>query len=187
MTEDEIHDRESRRGPRVLIVEPRRQELAGLARRLADSGYRLALADSAQTAVAEIYRASVDIVVALLKGPGFCGGELVSFIRGDTVLRDLPVMLVGAKGQHDEAVHALKLGADAIFRQPFHLETICARIEREIERKRLIDELRQSNRTLDARVTERAITIGEIRLELAAREAECARLAALLGPTRAAA
>lgn len=170
------------RAPRVLIAEPRRRYLSVIARRLADSGYRLATADSVQGAIAEIYRSPVDIVLAELNSDGFCGSELVSLIRGDTVLRDLPVLLIASRQDRAQAANALRAGADGIVVKPFHFEILEARIARELERKALVEELRASNRSLDARITERAIAIGEIRYQLESSEAERARLRALVGP-----
>jgi DNA-binding response OmpR family regulator len=166
--------------PRLLVVEPRRAYLAVIARRLADSGYRLMQADSVQGAIAELYRAPTDIVLAELKADGFCGRELVSLIRGDTVLRDTPVMLITSRPDHGEAIGALRIGADAVIQKPFHFDVLRARIDRELERKRMIEELRASNRALDARVTERAIVIGEIRDQLKFSEANRSRLEAMI-------
>jgi DNA-binding response OmpR family regulator len=173
------------RAPRVLIVEPRRRYLAVIARRLSDLGYRLGMADSVQGAVAEIFRAPADIVLAQLNSDGFCGCELVSMIRGDTVLRDLPILLFAGRQDRSEAARALRIGADGIVSKPFHFEILAARIERELQRKTLIEELRACNRALDARVTERAITLGEIRDRLTQSEAEGARLRALIEPKAA--
>ena len=166
--------------PRVLVVEPRRAYLAVIARRLSESGYRLVQADSVQGAIAELFRAPTDLVLAELSADGFCGRELVSLIRGDTVLRDMPVMLITGRPDHGEAIGALRTGADAVIRRPFHFDVIRARIDRELERKRLIEELRASNRALDARVTERAIVIGEIRDQLEFSEANRSRLEAMI-------
>lgn len=177
-------DEESRKiddRPRILVVEPRRNYLTTIARRLSELDYRLMLADSVQTAVAALYRGPVDLVLSEFNGPGFNGRELIAMIRGDVVLRDVPILMFAGRSSPRDSVAALQAGADAIVKKPFHFEVLCARIERELQRKRAIDDLRTANLALDARVAERAITIGEMREQLAASEAERVRLQASIG------
>lgn len=152
--------------PRILIAQPHAGYLAMLGRRIAEQGFRVALADTVQGAVAELHRGSVDLVLAELQGPGFCGRELVSIIRDDASFRDIPVLLFTGRSDHDAAVRALRAGADGVVKKPFHFEVLCARIGRELERKRAMDALRDDKAVLDARVVERAIEIGELRQKL---------------------
>lgn len=166
--------------PRVLVVQPKRAYLAVTARRLAESGFRVATAESVQSAAAELYRIPVDLVLAELSGPGFCGRELVTMMRDDVVLRDIPILLFTGRSDHGAAVRALRDGADGVVRKPFHFEVLSARIARELERKRAVEELRADNRALDARVIERVIQMGELKDRLAAAERERRRLAAMV-------
>lgn len=169
-----------REQPRVLIVEPRRDYLAVIARRLAEAGYRVATADGAQSAMAELHRQPVTLVLAELKMPANGGIELVRMIRDDTVLRDLPVLMVAGRSDNDAAVEAFAAGADGIVRKPFHFEVLIARIAREIERARSVGELRGDNAALDARVVTRSIELGEMRERWLTAEAERARLERLV-------
>ena len=152
--------------PRVLIAQPHAGYLGALGRRIAEQGFRVALAETVQVAVAELHRLPVDLVLAELQGPGFCGRELVTIIRDDANFRDLPVLLFTGRSDHDAAVRALRCGADGVVKKPFHFEVLCARIGRELERKRAMDALRGDKAVLDARVVERAIEIGELREQL---------------------
>jgi len=165
---------------RVLIVQPERNYLAVIAHRVAAAGYRVALADSVQTAVGELYRVPADIVLTELSGKRFSGIELLSIIRGDPALRDTPVLMFAGRSNRSAGIQALRSGADAIVKKPFHFETLCARIDRELQRRRAIEELRRDNSSLDARVTERAIVVGELKDRLAVAEAERFRLEQLV-------
>jgi len=69
-------------------------------------------------------------------------------------------------------VRAYEAGADDVILKPFHFEVLIARIERRIEWARSVKRLREDNATLDARVVERAIQIGELREELRAVRAK---------------
>ena len=80
--------------PRILVVEPNRTNLGVMARRLADAGYRVTTADSGASAIAELYRLSIDLVLAELAMPRMSGAELARAIRGEVQWNDIPVMLI---------------------------------------------------------------------------------------------
>lgn len=148
---------------RILLVEPNRSYCGMLARRLTEAGYRVITADSGATAVAELHRWPVDLVLAELNMPPMSGAELARVIRGAAQWRELPVMLVTGRSDPKGAVRAYDAGADDVILKPFHFEVLVARIERRIARLRSVEQLVQDKAALDARVVERAIQIGELR------------------------
>ena len=170
---------------RILVVEPDRSYLALLSRRLSEAGFRVTAADCASGAVAELHRLPVDLLLAELNMKPTSGAELAWMIRGEVQWRDIPIMLITGKSKPADAVRAYEAGADDVILKPFHFEVLSARIESRLERVRAVQSLRADNATLDARIVERAILIGEIRDQLAAAEAECRRLENLLGTTAA--
>ena len=162
---------------RILVVEPNRSYCGVLARRLAEAGYRVTTADSGATAIAELHRVPIDLVLAELNMPRIGGAELARAIRGEAHWREIPVMLITGRSEPKGAVRAYEAGADDVILKPFHFEVLVARIERRIERMRSLESLRQDNAVLDARVVERAIELGELRDRLATFEALSVRSA----------
>ncbi|MFL6764797.1 MAG: PleD family two-component system response regulator [Sphingomicrobium sp.] len=152
--------------PRILVVEPNRNNLGVMARRLAEAGYRVTTADSGASAIAELYRFPIDLVLAELNMPRMSGGELARAIRGEVRWNDIPVMLITGKSKPADAVRAYEAGADDVILKPFHFEVLFARIARRIDRARSVQRLQRDNAALDARVVERAIQIGELRERL---------------------
>jgi DNA-binding response OmpR family regulator len=166
--------------PRILIVEPNRTNLGVMARRLVEVGYRVTAAENGVNAIAELHRVPIDLVLAELNMPRIGGAELARAIRGEAQWRDLPIMLITGKSRPEGAVRAYEAGADDVILKPFHFVVLFARIERRLARARSLRNLRHDNATLDARVVERAITVGELREQLAEREAELRRLQSLV-------
>ena len=166
---------------RVLVVEPNRNYLGVLARRIGEAGYRVATAENAQRALAELHRSSIDLVLSGLRLQGTSGVELVRMIREDSAHRDVPVLLITGRSDAEGAVQAYRCGADAVIAKPFHFEVLTARIGREIERAQALLKLRGDNATLDARVVGRAIELGEMRDRWLESEAERRRLEGLVG------
>jgi DNA-binding response OmpR family regulator len=149
--------------PRILVVEPNRTNLGVMTRRLSEAGYRVTAADSGPSAIAELYRFPIDLVLAELNMPRMSGAELARAIRGEAQWNDIPLMLITGKSKPAEAVRAYEAGADDVILKPFHFEVLVARIQRRIERARSLQRLKEDNAALDARVVERAMQIGELR------------------------
>jgi two-component system, OmpR family, phosphate regulon response regulator PhoB len=162
--------------PRVLVVQPNRTYLGVLARRISDGGYRVATAETVTSAMAELQRLHVDLILCELRIPRIGGVELARMIRDDPLHRDLPIFLLTGRSDHEGAVLAYKSGADTVIAKPFHFEVLIARIDREIERSRMLAKLQHDNAALDARIVGRAIELGEIRERWLASEAELRRL-----------
>src|SRR5437763_10333983 len=154
--------------PRILVVEPNRINLGVIARRLSEAGYRVTTADSGASAIAELYRFPIDLVLAELNMLRMSGAELARAIRGEVQWNDIPVMLITGKSKPTDAVRAYEAGADDVILKPFHFEVLVARIARRIDRMRSVQRLQQDNAALDARVVERAIQIGDLRDQLRA-------------------
>ena len=152
--------------PRILVVQPSKTNLSVMARRLVEAGYRVSTADGGQTAIAELHRAPIDLVLAELNMPRMSGAELARAIHGEAQWRDIPIMLITGKSKPANAVKAYAAGADDVILKPFHFEVLIARIERRVDRARAFKRLQQDNATLDARVVERAIQIGELHDQL---------------------
>ena len=166
--------------PRILIVEPSKNALAVMARRVGEAGYRIIASDSATAAVAELYRSPVDLIIAELRMDAMSGIELVRLVRDDTALRYTPIILITGRSDATGAIEGFAAGADDVVAKPFHFEVLVARVARRLARARSDRELIHDNAVLDARVVERAIELGEMRAAYAASEAERCRLAAMV-------
>jgi len=160
-----------RERPRILVVEPDRRYCGVLARRLGEFGYRVATADCAQSAMAELHRMPVSLVLAEARLRVTSGVELVRMIREDATHGELPILLVVGRSDTGAAVRAFEAGADGVVRKPCHFEVLAACIARQIERAEAMKRLADDNAALDARVIERAIQLGELRQRLAQLEA----------------
>lgn len=166
--------------PRVLVIEPNRNYLGVIARRLGEFGYRVATADGAQAGLAEIYRMPVDILICEVNLPGTNGIELVRMIRDDPVHSNMPVLLVVGRSDPAAAVRAFDAGADGVIRKPCHFEVLGACIARQLRRAEALKRLSQDKAALDAKIISRVIELRETQAQLSTAESERRRLAAIV-------
>ncbi len=166
--------------PRVLVIEPNRNYLGVLARRLGDFGYRVATAENAHAGLAEMFRIPVSLVLCDAKLKGTTGIELVRMIREDPVHREIPILLVIGRSDPAGAVRAFEAGADGVIRKPCHFEVLAACIARQLKRAEALKRLADDNAALDAKIISRVIELRETQAQLSAAEKERRRLTAIV-------
>ncbi len=120
---------------RILIVDDDEALRESLGMLLAAEGYDVALADCADSALAELDRESVDLVLCDLRMPGMDGLELlpqlVKKVPGATVL------MMSAFGSADLAIEAMSRGAYDYLAKPFQPSEVLLAIRKARERERL--------------------------------------------------
>jgi DNA-binding response OmpR family regulator len=111
----------------VLLVEDNAHLAYGLKNNLEIEGYRVLVADDGPTGLELTRRERPDLVVLDLMLPGLDGFRVLKAIRerGDRT----PVLVLTARGQEDDKVRGLKLGADDYVTKPFGVLELLARIE----------------------------------------------------------
>jgi two-component system, OmpR family, phosphate regulon response regulator PhoB len=166
--------------PRLLVIDGNRHYLGVLSRRLAEFGYRVATAETAQSGLAEMYRMPVDMVICDVELRGTNGIEFARMIRDDPVHRHAPLLLVVGRSDPAAAVAAFQAGADGVVRKPCHFEVLAACIARQLSRADAMKRLSDDNAMLDAKIITRVIELRETQVQLSQAEAERRRLAAIV-------
>ena len=138
------HDphQQSSRALRVLLVDDNADMRAYLERILAAHWEVEAAADGVQ-AMDAIRRMRPDLVLTDGMMPGIDGFELVSAIRDDPALRDLPVIMLSARAGEESSVEGLYRGADDYLVKPFTVQELLARVSANLGLAGMRNELAQ--------------------------------------------
>ena len=153
--------------PRILIVEPNPTSLKVIARRLGEAGYKVSQCERAPLAIGEMRLQPIELVIAELTMAAMSGIDLVRMIRDESGLADVPVILIAGRSERTKAIAAFAAGADDVMFKPFDSELLAARAARLIERAHALRALQDDMVALDARVTLRAVEVGELKDRLA--------------------
>jgi DNA-binding response OmpR family regulator len=148
---------------RILIIEDDPSILRGLQLNLGMEGYLVRSASDGLTGLAMARSEHPDLVVVDVMLPNLGGLEVVREIR--TTDPDLPVLILSAKGQEQDKVAGLQLGADDYMVKPFGLKELLARIDALLRRRR------SRGQSGPTRAVRRA---GDVELDLDARKATVA-------------
>jgi DNA-binding response OmpR family regulator len=111
---------------RVLLVEDEDRIASFVAKGLGASGYDVERVASGQEALATVVRDAPDLVILDLGLPDLDGLEVLRRIRAGG--RDVPVIVLTARGTVDDRVHGLEVGADDYLSKPFAFEELLARV-----------------------------------------------------------
>nr|WP_276322371.1 sigma-54 dependent transcriptional regulator [Halomonas neptunia] len=102
---------------------------------LQDAGYATLGVPSAEEAIALLSHTTVSLVITDVRLPGMTGIQLLQQLR--QAGSELGIIVITAFGTIDQAVEALKLGADDFLTKPLDLDAIRDAVFRVLERQRL--------------------------------------------------
>ena len=125
----------------VLIVEDHDRLREQLGQFYEQEGFQVTTASSGEEGIQKLTEDSFAIVVSDVKMPGMDGFALARHVREK--YPDTDVILITAFGNIKQAVEAMKLGASDYITKPFQPEAIRLVSEKLVEKRRLLDEVRQ--------------------------------------------
>jgi len=106
-------------GQQVLLVEDETNIMEAISFILSRAGWEVRGHANGATAIDEIARQTPDVVVLDVMLPGRSGFDILRDLRAAPDTRNLPVLMLTAKGQAKDRETALSLGADAFLTKPF--------------------------------------------------------------------
>jgi DNA-binding response OmpR family regulator len=123
------------RGVCVLLVDDE-DDLRRVMRDLLErEGFTVQEARDGVQALDEVDRHAPDIIVLDLNLPGLDGYGVLSHLRSRPATRDIPVIVLTAKGDEENEVKVFELGADDFLSKPFRARALAARLEAVLGRR----------------------------------------------------
>jgi two-component system, OmpR family, phosphate regulon response regulator PhoB len=113
---------------RVVIIEDERDVARLLEFNLRGAGFTVECATTGADGLAAIVRQAPDVVVLDLMLPDQSGYEVCKAIRADPALADLGVLMLTAKGEPEDRILGLEVGADDYVVKPFVVREVVLRV-----------------------------------------------------------
>jgi len=114
--------------PTILVVEDEAPLLTLLRYNLEKQGFRVEEAADGPEALIRLAETRPDLILLDWMLPAMSGIEVCRQIRRRPATRDLPIIMVTARTEDQDAVRALDTGADDYIAKPFAMEALLARI-----------------------------------------------------------
>ncbi len=92
-------------------------------------GHEVLLATDGQEGVEQARAQSPDLILSDMVMPEMNGLEVLSALKADPEMKDIPVLIVTASAQREEAERAVQAGAAGYLVKPFHIPQLHERID----------------------------------------------------------
>src|SRR5947209_288755 len=138
--------------PHVLVVEDEDSLATLLQYNLQKEGYDVALAGDGEEALLLVDERLPDLVVLDWMLPKVSGIEVCRRLRQRSATRNLPIIMLTARGEETDRVRGLDTGADDYIVKPFAMSELAARVRAVLRRIRpglAEDRLRQGDIVMD--------------------------------------
>ena len=119
---------------RVLVVEDNANLAFGLTRSLESEGYEVDAAEDGPRGLEMARTTNPDLVVLDLMLPGMDGYTILKKLRAEG--KDVPVLILTARGEEADKVFGFRLGADDYVTKPFSLSELLARVQAILRRSK---------------------------------------------------
>lgn len=138
--------------PYVLVVEDEDALSTLLHYNLEKEGYRVSLAADGEEALTQIDEQLPDLIVLDWMLPKVSGIEVCRRLRGRAETRNVPIIMLTARGEETDRIRGLDTGADDYIVKPFSMIELTARIRAVLRRIRpglAEDRTRHGDLTID--------------------------------------
>jgi two-component system response regulator ResD len=153
----------------VMVIEDEKEIRDLIRYNLERAGFRVAAVPDGEEGLERVFASKPDALVLDLMLPGRSGLEVLREVRGELATRDLPVVLLTARGAEMDKLLGFEHGADDYLTKPFSPRELVARLQALLRRSRPVS-------------AENVIQIGALRVDPPAREATFGGRALTLTP-----
>lgn len=155
---------------KILVVEDEPAIQTLIAVNLKRAGHEVLASLDAESALRHINAALPDLILLDWMLPGMSGLELARRMRGDARTRNVPIIMLTARGDERDKVQGLETGADDYITKPFSPRELLARIQAVLRRRA-------------PEATEDAVEIGGLRVDPVSHRVLANGQAVNIGPT----
>jgi len=120
---------------KILVVDDEKDILDLVEYNLKQEGYKVTCVLTGEEALESISEKKPDLILLDLMLPGVDGFEVCRQLKRDGQTRDIPVVMLTAKGEDIDVVTGLELGADDYIVKPFSPRILIARIRAVLRKK----------------------------------------------------
>ena len=114
---------------KILIVDDKLEVVELVTATLEGEGYQIISASDGREALEKIGKEKPDLVLLDVRMPKMDGLEVLSQSKKDPVLKEIPIIMLTAKGQKSDQEKGKELGATGYIIKPFSPSALLERIE----------------------------------------------------------
>lgn len=125
---------------KILVVDDAEHIVELIQFNLENEGHDVNVAYDGKEALSKLEQEMPDLILLDLMLPGIDGIEVCRRIRGNDKSKNIPIIMITAKGEEIDKVLGLEIGADDYITKPFGVRELLARVKAMLRRSRQIEE-----------------------------------------------
>ena len=114
---------------KILVVDDEPDIVELVSYNLKKEGFEVSAAADGEEALAKIRKERPDFIILDLMLPGIHGMEICRILRNDPGTKNVPVIMLTARGEEVDKILGLEMGADDYITKPFSPRELSARIK----------------------------------------------------------
>ncbi|HGJ5873217.1 MAG TPA: phosphate regulon transcriptional regulator PhoB [Arsenophonus apicola] len=155
---------------RILVVEDETAIREMICFILEQNGFQTVEADDYDSAIAQLIEPYPALILLDWMIPGGSGIQLIAHIKRDQLTRNIPIMMLTARGEEADRVRGLEIGADDYLTKPFSPKELIARVNAILRR-------------VSALASDNVIEMNGLKLDPASHRVMSDTMSIELGPT----
>ena len=128
--------------PKILVVEDEPAQLEILSYNLSSEGYDIYKAEAGEEAFLILQETEIDLIILDWMLPKISGLEVCRQIKRGEKSKHIPIIMLTARGEEEDKVRGLDIGADDFVVKPYSIKELLARVRAGLRHN-------QSNKSVD--------------------------------------
>jgi PAS domain S-box-containing protein len=133
----------------ILIVDDTPANLQLLAVMLSEQGYKVRMAQDGTMALLSVESSLPDLILLDIMMPEINGYEVCSKLKASSLTKDIPIIFISALSEVFDKVKAFEVGGVDYITKPFQAQEVLARVEHQLQIRRLSQQLLERNAQLE--------------------------------------
>jgi len=125
---------------KILIVDDEEDILELVAYNLEQNGFQVEKAATGEAGLKAARSENPGLIILDLMLPGINGLDICRLLKSDPDTKNIPIVMLTAKGEESDVVRGLELGADDYVTKPFSPKVLVARIKSVLRRNNAAEE-----------------------------------------------
>ena len=119
---------------RIMIIEDEEALVVLLKYNLENEGFEVLTESRGSKAVAEVEAHHPSVIILDWMLPEMSGVEICKLIRSKPDIKNIPIIMLTAKGEEEDKIKGLGAGADDYVTKPFSVPELVARVKAQLRR-----------------------------------------------------
>lgn len=134
---------------KILVIDKQGKSQQIFQHELKSAGFKVHITESGIEGIKAAKKIKPHLILLDIGIDDFDGFEVLKTLQKDTVLMDIPILIMTSQGGYDNIIRSFKMGASDYVKKPFYTSEVIARCKTLVSLKQKNDVIRNSHNFID--------------------------------------